>query len=210
MRYIKQFQKENHLVPDGIIGKYTIKKMMEVFGIETKTGISHFLGQVAVETMYFEKSKENLMYSAKRLLEIFPRYFNNKTALVAAYRPEFIANRVYNDKYRIKSLGNIHEGDGFKFIGRGALQITGRRNYQEFADWLGDDIIIYNPDLVSECYFWQSALWFFDKRNIWSETEKVNYRNIKRVSRLVNGGDNGLQERVRLTKHFYNITKTYR
>lgn len=208
MNYIKKFQRENKLYPDGIIGVDTMRTMMIVFNIKYKTDIAHFLGQIAEETADFTKSKESMYYSAEALRRIFPRYFRTEEeARVAAYRPELIANRVYNDKFRVAPLGNVGIGDGFRFIGRGSIQITGRKNYELFSEYIKEPAILYNPDLVSDLYFWETALWYFNYYNVWKHTKLITTRAIKKTTLAVNGGCNGLAHRDALTRHFYQIAK---
>ncbi len=206
MKYIKKFQRQHGLVPDGIIGKRTLTKMLHVFNIQSKIALSHFLGQIAEETGNFNYGVENLNYSATGLQRIFGRYFPTRAkALEYARNPEKIANYVYADKNRRFPLGNTQEGDGWKFRGRGAIQITGRTNYQEFADYIGDCQIMTNPEIVEKKYYWETALWYFKKRNIWSITKSVDDVTIKQVTRRVNGGYNGLAHRKSLTYHFWEL-----
>lgn len=208
MNYIKKFQNENGLIADGIIGKHTISKMKDVFGITSNTAIAHFLGQIAEETGNFMYGKENLNYSVRGLRNIFGRYFTYKESLAFAHKPKLIANRVYDDRNpkRINKLGNIYDGDGWRYIGRGAIQITGRNKYQRFSEYIGENIMD-NTFLAETKYFWQTALFVFNEYDIWKYTNKVNIWNIKQITKKINGGYNGLQHRINLTKHFYSISK---
>ncbi|MGE5155497.1 MAG: glycoside hydrolase family 19 protein, partial [Bdellovibrio bacteriovorus] len=108
-------------------------------GIATLRRIAHFLAQVAHESMRLKTVSENLNYSADRLLQVFPRYFRDP-ALLASYarRPERIANRVYANR-----MGNGGEasGDGYRFRGRGLIQLTGKNNYQAFSRWIDEDCV---------------------------------------------------------------------
>ena len=108
---------------------------------------------------------ENLNYSADGLLKIFPKYFDKALALSYARNPQKIANRVYANR-----MGNGDEstGDGFKFKGRGYIQLTGKSNYAEFSKYIGEDCLT-NPDLVSVKYPLESAAFFFTKNKLWSE-----------------------------------------
>ncbi len=208
MKYIKKFQKENHLVPDGIIGKNTLSKMKEVFGITNNKSLAHFLGQIAIESAYFTRGKENLNYSSKRLRTIFGRYFTYQESIDFARQPEKIANRVYDDRgARKNKLGNIYDGDGWKFIGRGAGQITGRDKYQRFANFVNNQEIMVNPEIVEKQYFWETALFIFNEDNIWQYTRSISQWNIKKVTRIINGGYNGLEKRKRATKYYYQLSK---
>jgi putative chitinase len=206
MNYIIKFQKENNLYPDGIIGRRTLTKMVEVFGIRNKSSLAHFLGQIAEETGNFKYGVENLNYSAKRLQQVFKSYFpTRKRALEYARNPIKIANYVYADKYRLDPLGNTSPGDGWNYRGRGAIQITGKTNYKKFSDYIGDCNIMNNPDIVSEKYYWETALWYFEANNIWKHTKSISVDAVTIVTKKVNGGYNGLQHRINLTFHFYDL-----
>jgi putative chitinase len=208
MKYIKKFQRKHGLVPDGIIGNFTIDKMMKVFSIHTITSMAHFLGQIAEETGNFKYGVENLNYSARGLQRIFGRYFpTRKKALRYARNPEKIANYVYADKYRKTPLGNTNDGDGWKYRGRGAIQITGKANYTAFAKAMKNQRILTNPEIVETDYYWETALWFFDKRNIWEKCNIISANSIKKVTLKVNGGYNGLEHRINLTFHFHKLLK---
>jgi len=208
MKYIKKFQRKHGLVPDGIIGNFTIDKMMKVFSIRTITSMAHFLGQIAEETGNFKYGVENLNYSARGLQRIFRRYFpTREKALRYARNPEKIANYVYADKYRKTPLGNTNDGDGWKYRGRGAIQITGKANYTAFAKAMKNKKILTHPEIVETDYYWETALWFFDKRNIWEKCNVISANSIKKVTLKVNGGYNGLEHRINLTFHFYKLLK---
>jgi putative chitinase len=122
-----------------------------------------------------------------------------------AKQPAKIASRVYADR-----MGNGNEAsqDGYKFRGRGALQLTGKENYSKFSDYLKKPEIMANPDLVATDFAFESALFFFDKNNLWKFTDKgVNDDTILSVTKAVNGGTNGLDERKELTKKYYSWLK---
>ena len=199
---IKQFQVQNGLVSDGILGKITINKLKEVLSIDTDEQIAHFLGQTAHESGDFSTDTENLMYSAAGLLSIFKKYFKTiDEAKKYAKQPIKIANRVYANRM---GNGDENSGDGWKFKGRGAIQLTGKNNYQLFSDWIGEDCV-NNPDLVATKYFFQSAKFFFDKNKLWKLTTSVNDESIKSVSIKINGGLNGLDDRIEKTKKYYQL-----
>jgi putative chitinase len=203
---IKEFQEQNGLIADGIIGKKTLEKIMEVLGILTPEHIAHFIGQTSHETGGFKAASENLNYSADRLRVIFPKYFPTPASTIAyARNPEKIASKVYANR-----MGNGDElsGDGWKYRGRGALQLTGKANYAAFAKFMMDNEILNNPDIVASKYYFQSAFWYFSKNRIWVLATIVNDVSIKTVTKIINGGYNGLEDRKMLTNHFYKIIKS--
>ena len=171
--------------------------------------LAAFLGQLHHESGGFRRKYENLNYSAKRLLEIFPRYFTPITAGYAANKPELIANTVYADKNRsiTGKLGNIYDGDGWKFRGRGFIQLTGRNNYTAFSRYIGEDVVA-NPDLVAEKYPFEAAFWYFKNKKIFALCENdISISTITKVTKLVNGGTIGLADRIAKTNYHYSEIK---
>lgn len=186
-------------IPSRILNEIVF--IVEKFNITNPLRIAHFLSQAAHESGSFKFLKENLNYSAEGLLKTFPKYFKDKdTAEKYARKPEMIASKVYASR-----MGNGNEAskEGFKFRGRGYIQLTGKNNYKTFSDFIGDDCI-YNPDLVSDKYPLVSASWFFDKNNIWKICDKGSSADVvAEVTKRVNGGLNGLNDRV-IKFYFYN------
>ncbi len=170
-----------------------LPSVMEKFSISKPIRLAHFLAQVAHESGNFKFLKENLNYSADSLLKVFPKYFKDKaTADKYARQPEKIANRVYASR-----MGNGDEasGDGFKFRGRGFIQLTGKDNYKAFSTFIGEDCVA-NPDLVSDKYPLTSAAWFFDKNKLWDICDKGAGEDVVlAVTKRVNGGTHGLADR---------------
>lgn len=201
---IEKFQKNNGLVVDGIVGKNTISKIKEVYQLSV-TECSHFLGQIDHETAGFKYSKENLKYSAERLRQIFPKYFPSVIfAKKYEYQPEKIANKVYSNRM---GNGDENSGDGWKYIGRGSLQLTGKNNYTKFSNYTKNPEILSNPDIVATDYYLDVAIWYFKENNIFNYCKDVSEESIKKVTRKINGAYNGLQHRIERTKHYYNILK---
>lgn len=201
---IKEFQAKHGLTADGVIGKMTIAKLQEVLKISDKKQFAHFMGQCHVESGGFTVSEENLNYSANRLVQVFPKYFKNlEVAKNYAYQPIKIGSRVYANR-----MGNGSEEsmEGYKFRGRGAIQTTGKQNYKAFSDYVGVDCVA-NPELLKETYFFESAIFFFRKNNIFSMCSEVDVQHITAVTKRVNGGTNGLNERIAETIHYYNLIK---
>jgi putative chitinase len=170
-----------------------IPLIMEKFGIDNPLKLSHFLSQCAHESGNFKFLNENLNYSADGLRKIFPKYFPTiEAANKYARQPEKIANKVYGGR-----MGNGDEasGDGFKFRGRGYIQLTGKDNYAAFDKFVDDDIMT-NPDLVSTKYPLTSAAFFFHKNKLWDICDKGHGDDVVlAVTKRVNGGSHGLADR---------------
>lgn len=107
------------------------------------------------------------------------------------------ANRIGN--------GDEASGDGWKYRGRGAIQLTGKANYQRFAESVDDYEILCDPDLVVEKYFFECALFFFNKNSLWEFCDEVTNEAIIKVTRRINGGINGYQDRIMKVKKIYSI-----
>ena len=201
---VKKLQEKIGSTPDGAFGPNTLRKAMEFFKMSPERA-AHFFAQTAHETGEFRLFSENLNYSAKGLQSIFGKYFPGNLEESYARQPEKIGNRVYADR-----MGNGDEksGDGWKYRGRGALQLTGKSNYKAFSDYLKKPEIMENPDLVSDEYAFESALFFFDKNKLWSICDKgVTDETIKQLTKRINGGYNGLEHRMELTKKYYKWLK---
>ena len=170
-----------------------IPLIIEKFGIDGPLRLSHFLSQCAHESGGFRFIKENLNYSADGLRKIFPKYFPTlEAANKYARQPEKIANKVYGSR-----MGNGDEasGDGFKFRGRGYIQLTGKDNYAAFDKFVDDDIMA-DPDLVATKYPLTSAAFFFHKNKLWDVCDKGHGDDIVlAVTKRVNGGTHGLADR---------------
>jgi putative chitinase len=201
---IKTLQTKIGATPDGVFGPKTMKAAMEFYKLSAVRA-AHFFGQTSHETGGFKTFSENLNYSAAGLKKIFKKYFNDLTALAYARKPEKIANKVYGNR-----MGNGVEasGDGWKFRGRGALQLTGRSNYEAFAEYLGKPEILLRPDMVANEYAFESAMFFFDKNKLWDICDKgVNEESMLKLTKRINGGTNGLEHRKALTIKYYNLIK---
>jgi putative chitinase len=201
---IKSLQTKVGVKADGELGPVTVRKVMEYFKL-TPIRTAHFLGQTAHETGGFTLFTENLNYSAAGLLSIFPRHFTQQQAQEYQRKPERIANRAYRDRM---GNGNEASGDGWKFRGRGALQLTGKDNYKLFSEYLKRPEIMINPDLVTAEFAFESAMFFFDRNKLWTICDGgVDDKTITAVTRRVNGGTHGLQDRIQRTKRFYEFVK---
>ena len=188
-------------VPDTVIAQ--IPAVMDTFGVNTSLRLAHFLAQCGHESGGFRLTQENLNYSAKGLMGIFKKYFPTQ-ALADAYarKPEKIANRVYGGR-----MGNGLEasGEGYKFRGRGYIQLTGKQNYTAF-DLAVEDDILANPDLVSSKHALASAAWFWKKNglNLIADTGSSS-EVVTKITKRVNGGTIGLPDRIKHFKEYYAL-----
>jgi putative chitinase len=174
-----------------------LPSVIDTFKIDNINKLTHFLAQCAHESGNFKFVKENLNYSADGLLKVFPKYFSKDTAEIAARKPEVIANIVYSNRM---GNGDRASGDGWKYIGRGFIQLTGKSNYAAFGKYIGVDLIA-NPELVETKYPLTSAAWYFEVRKLWSIAEQgIDEETIKKITKLINGGTHGLADRISKTK----------
>ena len=184
-------------VPDVVIAQ--IPAAAAEFAITTNLRLAHFLAQCALESTGFTATVENLNYSAQRLLQVFPKYFKNVDVNAYARNPQKIGSRVYANR-----MGNGDEasGDGFKFRGRGYIQLTGKNNYTSFSKFVGEDCVA-NPDLVATKYPLASAAFFFNSNNIWAICDRgADDATVTSVTKAVNGGTHGLAERLQNFRKF--------
>ena len=193
-------QQKIGVTADGAFGPGTLKAAAAYYKLSPARA-AHFFAQTAHETGGFKAFSENLSYGAPGLRGIFGKYFPTE-AMAKAYerQPERIANRVYGGR-----MGNGVEasGDGWKYRGRGALQLTGKANYQAFSDYIKRPDVMDNPNLVAGELCFESALWFFDKNRLWSICDQgINDAAILALTKRINGGTHGLDDRKLKTKKF--------
>ena len=187
-------------IPDSVIAQ--IPETAAKFNITTNLRLAHFLAQCSHESGGFKAVSENLNYSVDGLKKIFPKYFPGNIAESYARNPEKIASKVYGGR-----MGNGDETtkEGFKFRGRGFIQLTGKQNYTNFAKFIGEDTVS-NPDLVATKYPLASAAFFFDTNKLWSICDKgADDATVTAVTKRVNGGVIGLNARIHEFKHFYKL-----
>ena len=186
---------------------FYFEKYCDKYQINTAERLSHFLAQINHESGDMKRLEENLNYSAKRLLEVFPKYFDSyEIALSYANKPKMIASRVYANR-----IGNGDEasGDGWKYRGRGLIQLTGKTNYVAFDRFLNaDGEIISNPDLVAKNkeYAVLTAFFYWDSRRLNNLIDKDGnqYFVCKEITKRINGGYNGINDRWQRFKIIYN------
>jgi putative chitinase len=194
MSAIRIFQEKLNVTPaSGVFGAITARALRDHFKL-SNIEAAHFIGQLHHETGGFRLFRENLNYtSPDRILEKFRRHIQPSEVNSFLRNPQALANRVYANR-----MGNGNEAsmDGFRFLGRGAIQLTGRSNYTEFAKAMNNPEILSNPEIVATEYPFDSAKWFFDRNNLWSLTKDTSRASIERLTRRVNGGLNGIEDRV--------------
>lgn len=190
-------------VPDTVIAQ--IPDTAAKFGITTPLRLAHFLAQCGHESGGFKAVQENLNYGAKGLRGIFGKYFpTDAKALEYERKPEKIANLVYGNR-----MGNGAEttGEGYKFRGRGYIQLTGKDNYSKFDKTVDEDILA-NPDLVATKYPLASAAFFFQSNGLWGICDKGSDDTVvTAVTKRVNGGTIGLADRLKHFKEYYALLK---
>jgi putative chitinase len=190
-------------VPDAVIAM--LPDTIEKFELNTPLRLAHFLAQAGHESGGFKAVNENLNYGAKGLRGIFGKYFpTDAKAALYERKPEKIANLVYGGR-----MGNGPEasGEGYKFRGRGYIQLTGKDNYVAFGKAINEDLTA-NPDLVATKYPLASAAWFFHKNGLHKiADEGANEATVTKVTKRVNGGTIGLADRLKHFNEYYALLK---
>ena len=189
-------------IPDAVLTQ--IPDTATKFNITTPLRLAHFLAQCGHESAGFKAVNENLNYSVDGLKRIFSKYFPGTLAEGYARQPEKIASKVYGNR-----MGNGNEAskEGWKYRGRGYIQLTGKDNYKAF-DATVDDDILNNPDLIATKYPLMSAAWFFERGKIWAVCDKGSDKStVTSVTMKVNGGTIGLEDRIKHFNEYYNLLK---
>jgi len=179
---------------------HALCEILPEYDITTKPRVAAFLAQCAHESGGFKFLKENLNYKAASLRKVFPKYFPDD-AIAAAYanKPQMIANRVYANR-----MGNGPEesGDGWKFCGRGLIQLTGKNNYTFFAasldiplDEASEYLETFEGAIQSGCFFWEQ-----NKLNQWADAG-----DILTLTKRINGGTIGLEDRIKHYNHALHV-----
>jgi putative chitinase len=177
-----------------------LDQLLDDYGIDTPQRVAHFIAQCAHESGNFRFIRENLNYSAKGLMGTFKKYFPTE-ALATQYQrqPERIANRVYANR-----MGNGDEasGDGWRYCGRGLIQLTGKDNYTFFAGSLGIPVEEAAEYLATFEGAAQSACFFWEQNNL---NRFADANDIKGLTRAINGGHIGLDDRIKHTNHALHV-----
>jgi putative chitinase len=188
-------------IPDAVIAQ--IPDTAAKFQINTPLRLAHFLAQCGHESGGFKATQENLNYSAKGLMGIFKKYFPTQSLAEQYQRnPQKIASKVYGGR-----MGNGPEstGEGFKFRGRGYIQLTGKENYTAFGKAINEDMVS-NPDKVASSYALLSAAWFFNKNGLHKMADGgATDAVVTSITKRVNGGTIGLADRIKHFKEYYHL-----
>jgi putative chitinase len=180
-------------------------ELLPKYGITTERRVAHFLSQCAHESAGFKRLEENLNYSAKALRAVFGRYFGaspKRDADEYHRQPEMIANYVYMDEFRKYKMGNVNEGDGWLFRGRGLKQLTGRENYTRFGktvDMTAEEAAVYVATTAGAI---ESACWFWDANNL---NDIADGDDVKKMTKKINGGSIGLDDRKKRYMHAMEV-----
>jgi putative chitinase len=197
---VDQLRNLLHNNPDYVNWYNALIKVLPDYQIDTPPRLAAFISQCAHESADFTAVQENLNYKAESLMRTWPSHFPTmEIANQYAHNQEMIANRAYANRM---GNGNEASGDGWKFCGRGLIQLTGRSNYQDFADSLSmsiDDVPAYlgtyEGAVQSACFFWEN-----NNLNTLADSQ-----DIKQITRVINGGELGLQDRMNRYDEAYNI-----
>ncbi|KQC33956.1 hypothetical protein AAU57_11925 [Nonlabens sp. YIK11] len=174
------------------------RTLLSKHGINTPLRLAHFFAQLDHESG-LKPISENLNYSRDGLLKTFRKYFDSNSAATYARKPKEIANKVYANR-----MGNGDEcsGDGWKYRGRGFIQLTGKKNYSALSKSTGIDYV-NNPDLLlTEPDAMIAALWFWTENRL---NKFADMDNVKGLTRAINGGYNGLDHRIELTNKYKRL-----
>ena len=193
----------NQLIPGNPYLEHwceALNMILPDYDIDTPQRVAAFLAQCAHESGGFRFLKENLNYKAASLRKVFPKYFpSDELATAYANKPEMIANRVYGGRM---GNGDEHSGDGYKYCGRGLIQLTGKSNYQNFADSIETAVEDIPEFLATFEGAVQSACWFWESNNLNQFADKGD---ILTMTKRINGGTIGLEDRIKHYNHALHI-----
>ena len=204
---VKSFQSKHGLNPDGIVGDGTWSKIQENFNFiipESSFKLSNLKGVIPASVILQipDTAAKFGITTSLRLAHFLAQCAHESGGF--HYTVEFASGSAYEGR---KDLGNIQPGDGVKFKGRGFVQLTGRANYGTFSKFINEDCVV-NPDLVATKYPLASAAFFFNNNNLWSVCDKGDDdATVTAVTKRVNGGTNGLAERLSYFKKFWPLLK---
>lgn len=197
---MQKLQERIGAATDGSFGPNTARAITKHFGLSAERS-AHLLGQASHESGGFKRVCESLYYSsADRIRKVWPSRFPTvEDAQPYARNPKALADKVYSNR-----MGN-GENEGSVFIGRGFLQLTGKDNYRSFASDMGLPDVMTDPSLIETDYAFETAYWFFEKNKLFKIADDgVNTDTIEKITKRVNGGYHGLQDRMDQTHKIYN------
>jgi len=197
---LKLLQKKVGVEPDGAYGPNTARAITKHYGLD-RVKAAHLLGQAGHESGGFKLTRENLNYSVEAMMRVWPsRFPNEDSAKPYSRNGAKLAGKVY-----VGRMGNETPEDAANFIGRGFLQLTGKDNYKSFAHDMRLPEVLTDPSLVEEDYAFETAMWFFDKNGLFNiAAGGVNDETIKLITKRVNGGYHGLDDRAKRTRQAFN------
>ena len=200
---LKLLQEKCGCSPDGSFGPNTARGIVKHYELSPERG-AHLLGQVIHESGSFKLTRENLNYSVESMMRVWPSRFPTKeSAEPYARNPKALAENVYFGR-----MGNDSKEKASLYIGRGFLQLTGFNNVKAFASDMGKPEVMTDPSLLEEDYAMDTAIWFFQKNNLWKICDEgVNDDTVKRLTRKINGGYTGLDHRIKETNRVYDWVK---
>ena len=200
---LKILQEKCGCSPDGSFGPNTARGIVKHYELSPERG-AHLIGQVIHESGSFKLTRENLNYSAKSMMRVWPsRFPTEESAEPYARNPKALAENVYFGR-----MGNDTKEKASLYIGRGFLQLTGYNNVKAFASDMGKPEVMEDPSLLEEDYAMDTAIWFFQSNNLWKICDEgVNDDVIKRLTRKINGGYTGLDHRIKETNKVYEWVK---
>ena len=196
---MKKLQERCGCTPDGAFGPNTARAIAKHYDLSPNRA-AHLLGQAAHESGGFTITKESLYYSSpERICKVWPSRFKTvEDAMPYAKNPKALADKVYSNR-----MGNA-EGEGHLYIGRGFIQLTGKDNYRSFASDMRVPDVMNDPSLVETDYAFESAMWFFEKNGLFKMADNgIGTDNIKSITKRVNGGTHGLDDRINQTQKIY-------
>ena len=167
-----------------------MNKYLPLYGINTASRVAMFIAQTGHETGDYTVFAENLNYSAKGLVDTWPKRFNLATAMMYARKPEKIANKVYANR-----MGNGDEasGDGWRYRGKGLIQVTGKAGYEGFAKMLGMPVEKAAEYIITKEGALRSACWFWGDHSL---NALCDHQNVLAVTKIINGGTIGIEDRT--------------
>lgn len=196
---MQKLQERIGAATDGSFGPNTARAITKHFGLSAERS-AHLLGQASHESGGFKRVCESLYYSsADRIRKVWPSRFRTvEDAQPYARNPKALADKVYSNR-----MGN-GENEGSVFIGRGFLQLTGKDNYRSFAADMRLPEVMTDPSLIETDYAFETAYWFFEKNKLFKiADEGVDTNTIEKITKRVNGGYHGLQDRMDQTHKIY-------
>ena len=188
-------------IPDEALNPYVASFNMWAYAFridDSQKRVAMYLAQTIFESAYLRSTEENLNYSAEGLLKTFPKYFDAASANAYARQPKKIASRVYANRM---GNGNETSGDGWTYRGRGYIMLTGKSNYTAFSKYdLCTRNVLDDPDSVAGYYLNQvAAMWFWEQNKL---NDVADFCDVKRATRIINGGENGISKRTLLYNRF--------